>query len=569
VTADAVRAPSRPAPPASQPGQRELRIAALGAPHLAHYLRQLEAEGVPEPEFHRALDRKIKVGDTKNLIYQVDPDIFVHIVTDAEDARDNYIAIDPAMLEDLTPFVKQIEAALLDYVDLLEAAEDDDAKREVLLKAVDDTVRVSDGPKQAKASRRGFGPFKRRGGSENIVYCTQEQADALKYVIVRDKIGLGILEPLIRDAHIEDISCSGIGQLFIEHKVFKALKASIRFDEMDELDSFVVRLSEKIKKPVTFRNPISDATLPDGSRINIVYGGDVSTRGSNFTIRKFTAVPLSILDIIESGGINYEMAAYLSLMVQEGMNFFVSGETASGKTTLLNALTCFYEPDAKIVSIEDTPELQVPHPNWIREVVRGSLSAEDSSVTMFTLLKAALRQRPNAIIVGEIRGEEGAIAFQAMQTGHAVAATFHASSVEKLIQRLTGNPISVPKTYVDNLNVVCIASAVRLPNGKLGRRILSINELIGYDSSSDSFSFIETYRWNSHNDTFEATGTMNSYLLEQKIAPRRGLDPQNKRLIYEEVDRRARLFERLLTAGRTNFFDLYQAFSQARRQGIL
>jgi flagellar protein FlaI len=209
----------------------------------------------------------------------------------------------------------------------------------------------------------------------------------------------------------------------------------------------------------------------------------------------------------------------------------------------------------------------VPHPNWIREVVRGSMSAEDSSVTMFTLLKAALRQRPNAIVVGEIRGEEGAIAFQAMQTGHAVAATFHASSVEKLIQRLTGNPINVPKTYVDNLNVVCIASAVRLPTGKLGRRILSINELIGYDSASDSFSFIETYRWNSHNDTFEATGTMNSYLLENKIAPRRGIDPQNKRLIYEEVDRRARLFERLLEAGRTNFFDLYSAFSQARRQG--
>ena len=567
MTAEAIE--PRPSAPPNQASQQELRIAALGAPHLAHYLRQLADDGIPEPDFYRVLDRKIKVGDTKNLIYQVDPDIFVHILSDMEDARDTYVAIDPAMLEDLTPFVKQIEASLLDYVDMLEAAEDDEAKIQVLLQCVNDTVRITDRPRSPGSSHKGFGRFGRKSGGENVVYCTPEQTDALRYVIVRDKIGLGILEPLIRDPNIEDISCSGLGQLFIEHKVFKALKASIRFDEMDELDNFVVRLSEKIKKPVTFRNPISDATLPDGSRINIVYGGDVSTRGSNFTIRKFTAVPLSILDIIESGGISFEMAAYLSLMVQEGMNFFVSGETASGKTTLLNALTCFYEPDAKIVSIEDTPELQVPHPNWIREVVRGSMSSDDSSVTMFTLLKAALRQRPNAIIVGEIRGEEGAIAFQAMQTGHAVAATFHASSVEKLIQRLTGHPISVPKTYVDNLNIVCIASAVRLPNGKLGRRILSINELIGYDSGADAFSFIETYRWNSHNDTFEATGTMNSYLLEQKIAPRKGLDPQNKRAIYEEVDRRARLFERLLLAGRTNFFDLYQAFSQARRQGIL
>jgi flagellar protein FlaI len=257
------------------------------------------------------------------------------------------------------------------------------------------------------------------------------------------------------------------------------------------------------------------------------------------------------------------------MMIGEGMNLFVSGETASGKTTLLNALTAFYKPDSKIVSIEDTPELQVPHPNWIREVVRGSMSQGDSGVSMFTLLRAALRQRPNAILVGEIRGEEGAIAFQAMQTGHAVAATFHASSVEKLIQRLTGSPINVPKTYIDNLNVVAIASAVRLPSGKPGRRILSINELVGYDAASDAFSFIEVYRWNAHNDTFEATGHMNSYLLENRIAPMRGIDPQNKRAIYEQLDRRARLFEKLLASGKTNFFDLFKAFSQAQRQGLI
>ncbi|HEX5368195.1 MAG TPA: type II/IV secretion system ATPase subunit [Dehalococcoidia bacterium] len=556
---------------ARQAAQQQLRIAATGAPHLAHYLRQLAEDGLAEPDYYEEIDRKMSFADKKNLIYRVDADIYVHILSDDDDARDSYVAIDPAMLEDLTPFVKLVEAVLLDYVDLLEAAQDDEEKRQVLLRAVEENIQISEHPKPKTSSRgsKGFKRFGRKGSDDSTIYCTPEQAEALRYVIVRDKIGMGILEPLIRDAHIEDISCSGLGHLFIEHKIFKALKASIVFTEMEELDSFVVRLSEKIKKPVTFRNPISDAILPDGSRINIVYGGDVSTRGSNFTIRKFTAVPLSILDIIDSGGISFEMAAYLSLMVQEGMNFFVSGETASGKTTLLNALTCFYEPDAKIVSIEDTPELQVPHPNWIREVVRGSMSAEDSSVTMFTLLKAALRQRPNAIIVGEIRGEEGAIAFQAMQTGHAVAATFHASSVEKLIQRLTGNPINVPKTYVDNLNIVCIASAVRLPNGKLGRRILSINELIGYDSGADAFSFIETYRWNSYNDTFEATGTMNSYLLEQQIAPRKGLDPQNKRAIYDEVDRRAQLFERLLKAGRTNFFDLYKAFSQAQRQGLI
>ncbi len=192
---------------------------------------------------------------------------------------------------------------------------------------------------------------------------------------------------------------------------------------------------------MTFRNPISDATLPDGSRINIVYGGDVSTRGSNFTIRKFTAVPLSILDIIDSGGISFEMAAYLSLMVAGRHELLRLRRNGVRQDDAAQRADLLLRPAAKIVSIEDTPELQVPHPNWTREVVRGSMSDVNASVGMFALLKAALRQRPNAIIIGEIRGEEGAIAFQAMQTGHACAATFHASSVEKLIQRLTGTPI--------------------------------------------------------------------------------------------------------------------------------
>jgi flagellar protein FlaI len=395
-----------------------------------------------------------------------------------------------------------------------------------------------------------------------------ETLDAVKYLIIRDKIGLGRLEPLIRDPHIEDISCSGVGPIYLEHKIFKALKSNITFDDSGVLDEFVVRLSEKIKRPVTYRRPVSDATLPDGSRINIVYGSDVSMRGSNFTIRKFTAVPLSILDIVESGGLSFEMAAYLSLVVSEGMNFFISGETASGKTTLLNALTAFYRPEHKIVTIEDTPEVQIPHPNWTREVVKFGGDG-GGGVTMFDLLKAALRQRPNEIIIGEIRGEEGSIAFQAMQTGHAVAATFHASTVEKLIQRLTGHPISVPKQYVDNLNIVCICSAVRLPSGKQGRRILSINELVGYDSQADSFSFIEVYRWNAHNDTHEATGDMNSYILENIVAEHRGIPPDQKRVIYDEVQRRALLFEKLLKARKTNFYELYHAFSQAARQGLL
>ena len=262
------------------------------------------------------------------------------------------------------------------------------------------------------------------------------------------------------------------------------------------------------------------------------------------------------------------MVAYLSLMIEEGMNVFVSGETASGKTTLLNALTTFIPISAKVVTVEDTPEVQVPHGNWIREVVSQVKKGEEAGVTMFDLLKAALRQRPNEIIVGEIRGEEGLIAFQAMQTGHPVMATFHASSVEKLIQRLTGSPISVPKTYVDNLNVVVIQSALRLPDGRIGRRALSISELVGYDSASDSFSFVEVFRWDSVTDTFEFIGNMNSYLLEQRIALARGIPEHKKRQIYAELERRARILQKLHEQGVTDFYELLAVLARAQRQGI-
>ena len=391
----------------------------------------------------------------------------------------------------------------------------------------------------------------------------------VKYILVRDKLGLGLLEPMIRDTFIEDISCSGLGSLFIEHKIFDSLRTAIEFQAEAELDEFVLRLSERIKKPVTFRNPIVDAALPDGSRINIVFGEDVSKRGSNFTIRRFPETPLSLLELIEFGSLNYMMAAYLSLVIGDGMNAFVSGETASGKTTLLNAITVFIEPNAKIITIEDTPEVQVPHPNWIQEVTRAAKPGEEGSgVDMFDLLKAALRQRPNEIIIGEIRGEEGLIAFQAMQTGHSCLATFHASSVEKLIQRLTGNPISVPKSYVDNLNIIVIQSAVRLPNGKMGRRAVSIAEIISYDSAADTFSFAEVFRWDPISDEFEFIGESNSYILETKIAPMHGIAVHKRREIYSLVRRRAKILEKLTQSGVTSYDEFYQVITKAQKQGV-
>jgi flagellar protein FlaI len=544
-------------------------------PHLLQYLHMLPLDKISIPTYYDKVTRKLKGIKDPNLIYRVSGGVFIHVLANAEDIRDYYIAVEPSIIDAQDSTLDEIEAHLADYVEELEGVAESSKRLEIIMGIVEKIVSIDDHkshqPPQDKNSGDGSGDKKEKKpkvSSKGKIHITSFQNNSLRYLLRRKLEGMGILDPMILDPNIEDISCSGVGNIFVEHKIFGSLRASIGFDNNEVLDKFVIELAEGIKHPVTFREPVVDATLPDGSRINIVYGTDVSKRGSNFSIRKFSDTPLSILELIQFGALNYDMAAYLSIIIQEGMNVWVSGETASGKTTLMNALTTFVPPEAKIVSIEDTPEVQVPHHNWIRGVTRGSgKSGESSEVSMFDLLKAALRQRPNLIIVGEIRGAEGAIAFQAMQTGHATMSTFHAASVSKLIQRVTGNPINVPKTYVDNLNVVVICQQVRLAKGGLGRRLTSVNEIVSYDSIGDSFSFIEVFNWNPVDDTFQFRGFQNSYLLENKIAPRRGLPEEKRRQIYKVLKQRSDVLKRIADQGKTNFYDVYAILSKAYREG--
>lgn len=538
--------------------------------HLLEYIHTLPTSEIGVPDYYPELDRKMGGMESRNLIYPVSDEVLIHVWSAPGEERDLYIPVEPSFMVPIEDSLAEVETKLLDraieYADIV-TREDREA---ALLESMDRICKVSgkSGPSSGKKGR-GFFPFIRSPGGGQVSV-TPAEYKAIKYMIFRDKVGLGVLEPMVLDPNIEDISCAGVGAIYLEHKVFSSMKSGLSFDSHDELDRFVLRLSEQIKRPVTMRNPIVDAVLPDGSRINIVYGREVSRRGSNFTIRKFNDTPLSILELIEFGSLDYRMAAYLSIVLEEGMNAFVSGETASGKTTLMNAVTTFIPGSAKIVSIEDTPEVQVPHGNWLREVAKAPGKGETgAAVTMGDLLKAALRQRPNLIIIGEIRGEEGLIAFQAMQTGHPVMATFHASSVEKLIQRLTGHPISVPKVYVDNLNVVIIQNSVKLPNGKMARRATSISEIVGYDPVSNSFSFVEVFRWDPSKDVFEFTGDKNSYLLEEVIAFRRGIPANRKWDIYIQLEKRARVLERLhKDKGITGYYELQKVLDQARNQGI-
>jgi archaeal flagellar protein FlaI len=557
--------------------------------HLLQYLHSLPMDEIGMPQYYQKLNRSLKSIKNRNLIYQVDDEIFIHVLANTEDIRDFYIPIEPCLFGNIDVLMEKIEHRLIYYVDELEHAQDGTERLKIILGILDKLVIVTDRSAkvhvpdienetdQKKAGeKKGFSLNKGRGllallnknnGSE-MYRMDLVQYRSIRYAIKRKLLGMGVLEPVIRDSNIEDISCSGVGNVFVEHKIFGSLRTGITFENEEILDKYVVQLADGIKHPVTFRNPCVDATLADGSRINIVYGTDVSKRGSNFTIRKFSGTPISILELVSFNSLSYEMAAYLSIMFQENMNCFISGETASGKTTLMNALTTFICPESKIVSIEDTPELQVPHPNWIRGCTReGGKNSEASGVNMFDLLKAALRQRPNYIIIGEIRGAEGAIAFQAMQTGHACMSTFHASTVTKLIQRLTGNPINIPKSYVDNLNLVVIAQQVKLPNGSLARRVTSINEIVGYDSVNDAFSFMEVFKWKAIDDSFDARGVNQSYLLEEKVAGRRGIPYEKRQQIYSQLKQRIEVLKRIQEQKLSGFNELYSVLSKAYRDG--
>jgi len=569
------------------------------SPHLLEYLNILPVNTYGIPLFYPELTREARKMENLNLIYPAGSDTFIHILQDPNDVRNYYIPIEPSFLHSVNYLMPAVEHRLIDLLDALEENPGNEEERIAVLKRLVGEVVYVKGEGEDLGSLLGgangrsirerittflntdFTAKKKQGKgdgdagitrlSDGRIAVNRPEYSALEYLLLRDKVGMGVLKPFLSDPYIEDITCDGVGPIFIEHKIFNGLKSVIGFTNTQDLDVFVIKMAERIKRPITYRNPVVDATLPDGSRINIVYGTEISKHGSNFTIRKVNEEPLSILHLIESNTCDYTVAAYLWICLEFGMSLFVSGETASGKTTSLNAITTFLPPENKIVTIEDTPELTVPHKNWTREVAKakGKSEGEGAEVTMFDLLKAALRQRPNQILVGEIRGVEGSVAFSAMQTGHPVMSTFHAASVEKLIQRLCGDPINIPKTHVDNLNIVIIQSAVRRPGGGTVRRMLSINELVGYDPQTQGFSFVEMFHWDPVTDQHVFTGNGSSFLLENKIATMLGIPESKRNEIYYEVEKRANILKRLHHAGYVRFWDLFHMIAKIKKQGLL
>ncbi len=326
-----------------------------------------------------------------------------------------------------------------------------------------------------------------------------------RYYIYRDFIGLERIEPLMHDPNIEDISCNGVNiPVFIYHRnpLFGEIRTNIVYRDKEELDNFVLKLAQKCGKNLTVAEPLLDGSLPDGSRVQATLSSDIARKGSNFTIRKFTERPLIPIDLMNFGTANAEIFAYLWLLIENGLSILIAGPTASGKTTFLNCLSLFIRPEAKIVSIEDTPELRLPHPNWVPQVARTVVEmGKYGEVTMFDLLRAAIRQRPDYLIVGEVRGREAYVMFQAMATGHACLGTIHADSMESVIERLTTKPIDLPLSILESLDVIVFLTNVRR-EGRYIRRVGEIDEIVAYDFRKKELIRNVVAKWDAEKDSF-------------------------------------------------------------------
>ncbi|MDY7082092.1 MAG: type II/IV secretion system ATPase subunit, partial [Halobacteria archaeon] len=361
------------------------------------------------------------------------------------------------------------------------------------------------------------------------------------YRLYRDIAGLGALDPIMKDPDNEDIHVLHREAVYVDNGVFGLIGTNVDFGTEEEYDRYIRSMADRIGTPVSDSNPIIDATMPDGSRLNLMYSDDVSVKGPSMTLRQHEEVPLTIAQITKWGTFSPTAAAYFWLALENDMSVFVVGETASGKTTTLNAITSFIPPGSKIYTAEDTAEVVPPHSCWQQLLTREAEGDAEGEVTMFNLVEAALRSRPDYIIVGEVRGAEGRMAFQAMQTGHPVMLTFHASDVKSMIERFTSDPINVPTPFMDNLDLAIFQNFIREADA---RRVTSIQEIEGYSKELGGVVTSETFEWDPAGDDLIFKGMNNSYMLEEKIAPNKGYE--DVRRIYDDLELRKRIIEGMI-----------------------
>jgi flagellar protein FlaI len=321
------------------------------------------------------------------------------------------------------------------------------------------------------------------------------------YHAERDLVGFGQIDALMRDPNIEDISCDGVNKsVYIWHRSYESIETNIEFQTDEELDNTVVKLVHMAGKHVSSAFPIVDASLPGKHRLSVCYRREVTPFGTAFTIRKFREDPYSIIDLINIGTLSEEMAAYFWQCLEHRESIMVLGGTAAGKTTALNALACLIKPGSKIITIEETAELNLPHENWVSLIARQSygLGGDNSGeVALFDLVKTSMRHRPDVLIVGEVRGQEAYVLFQALATGHGGMCTMHAENLESAVKRLTQKPMDISPAYIPLMNIVLSVQRVHLVKNnerKAYRRVLNVNEIVDYQD------YRTIFKWHPNKD---------------------------------------------------------------------
>ncbi len=414
----------------------------------------------------------------------IDPYVDIHIYWDEENSALAYEVEEPKLTESDQEALKLIEDGLTELINISFVNIEDE---KIIIEFLEKNVKIL--------------------VNELGLKVTEDTFLNIMYYIYRDFIGLGRIEPLMRDYFIEDIECNGVNTpLYIVHRKYRNLRTSVIFTEYGEMTSFVEKLAQKCSQYVSYSNPLLDGSLPDGSRVNATYTEDVTSKGPTFTIRKFTKEPWTPIKLMDFRTVPPEILAYLWMLIEHRSNILVIGGTGSGKTSFMNAMAFFIPPASRVVSIEDTRELNLKHENWLPAVARKGVGTttitgeRSGEVSLFDLLKESLRQRPDYIIVGEIRGKEAFVLFQAMASGHPSYCTMHAESVDTLIKRLTTPPISLSPALVEAMDAVCIMIPARV-KGKDVRKLREIDEVIKVNP--DASAVINTpFTWDPGEDKF-------------------------------------------------------------------
>ncbi len=470
-----------------------------------------------------------------NVTYPlIEPFAYAHIHWNNESKTLIYEVMEPKLTEKEKNYLEEISSAI---VDLIEA-------------------KISDLEKMGKSPLEYVIELAQKVIEEFGIKLSQVEYLKIMYYIYRDFVGLNEIEPIMQDPNIEDISCDGVGvPIFVVHRKYGSLRTNIVFQSEEKLREFIVKLAQRCGRYVSYAEPILDATLPDGSRVAATMASDVATRGPTFTIRKFGEKPFSPIEQIELGTASAEMMAYFWYAIEHRASILIIGGTATGKTSLLNSLAMFIRPEAKIVSIEDTREIRLPHEHWVPTLARTGFGIplptgeRYGEITLFDLLKESFRQNPDYVIVGETRGKEAYVMFQGMSSGHACISTFHAGSVETAVKRLTSPPISLPPQLIESLDIIITMTHAKEIK-ESARRIRDVNEIVSVDVSTGEVIYKTIYEWNPRTDSFRK---VEESRLIKKIAHSIGTSFES---VLTEIKRRERFLEWLRRKGIKDYRDV-------------